>query len=407
MHTKPFFISMDLVNNAWKEVKSNSGSNGVDNVTLSNYEDNLEKNLYKLWNRMSSGSYFPQPIRSVSIPKKQGGTRVLGIPTVEDRIAQTVVKIIMEKQLEPYFYEDSYGYRPNKSALDAISVTRERCWKWDWVVEYDIRGLFDNINHELLMKAVKKHISEKWIESPMQMPNGTLTKRATGVPQGGVISPILSNLFLHYVLDHWLARHYPETPWCRYSDDGILHCNTEQKAKQMLELIKQRFAECGLNLHPDKTKIVYCKDEIRKKKYPTTSFEFLGYCFRSRKARNHKEKRNFAGFNPAISKSAKKSIYAEIRSWKIIRRAGSSLQDIANNINPILRGWIEYYGKYYVSELYKVFSHLNRILIKWLMRKYLKLSKHKTRAHKFMIKLTEASSSMFMHWQIGIKGTFA
>lgn len=242
MHTKPFIISIDLVNQAWREVKSNSGSCGIDRITLSKYESNLENNLYKLWNRMSSGSYFPKLIRSVSIPKKQLGERILGIPTVEDRIAQTVVKLILEKQIETYFHEDSYGYRPNKSALGAISVTRKRCWKWDWVVEYDIQGLFDNINHELLMKKVKKHSSQKWvilyierwIKAPMQMTDGTLMKRTKGVPQDGVISPILSNLFLHYVLDHWLVRNYPKVAWCCYSDDGILHCSTEQEAKKML-----------------------------------------------------------------------------------------------------------------------------------------------------------------------------
>ena len=415
MHTKSFTIPIDSMINAWKEVKSNSGSCGVDGVTLATYETNLKKNLYKLWNRMSSGSYFPQAMKIVPIPKKQGGERILGIPTVEDRIAQTVVKMVFEKQVEPIFYEDSYGYRPNKSALGAISVTRKRCWKWDWVLEYDIKGLFDNIDHNLLMRAVKLHTKEKWVIlyvqrwliAPYEGSHGMLSKCDKGVPQGGVISPLLANLFLHYVLDHWLNKNYPKTPWCRYSDDGLLHCRTKQEAVKLLADIKQRFAECKLTLHPDKTRIIYCKDEIRNGSYQNTSFDFLGYCFRSRRARNHSESRNFSGFNPAISKSAKKGICTKIRSWKIIRKTGSNLQEIANKINPILRGWVGYYGRYYASELNRVFSHLNKILVRWLMRKYSKLRKHKIKAWMFMAKLAKEQPHLFVHWKLGIVGAFA
>lgn len=400
---------------AWKEVRSNAGSSGIDGVTISMYEENLENNLYKLWNRMSSGSYFPKAVKAVAIPKKQGGERILGIPTVEDRIAQTVVKLVFEKEVDKHFYEDSYGYRPNKSALDAISITRQRCWKWDFVIEYDVKGLFDNIDHQLLMKAVQKHTDSKWIllyirrwlECPIKNTDGLLYARSTGVPQGGTISPLLANLFMHYVLDVWFSKHYKNTPWCRYSDDGLVHCKTEAQAEELLTAITKRFAECKLTLHPKKTRIVYCKDSKRQDDYPNTSFEFLGYCFRSRRVRSKYESKCFSGFNPAVSKTSMKAIYQEIRSWKIIRRTGSKLQDIAHNINPIIRGWLEYYGRYYVTELYRAFSHLNRILIKWFMRKYSRLRKHKTKAVEALTRIVKQEQNLFVHWKAGVLGVYA
>ncbi len=414
-NTKPFNIPIDLMDRAWRAVKFNAGSCGVDGITLSMYEANLGKNLYKLWNRMTSGSYFPKAVKAVSIPKKQGGERVLGIPSVEDRVAQTVVKLVFEEKVEPYFYKDSYGYRPNKSALDAISVTRQRCWKWDWVIEYDIKWLFDNIDHNLLMKAVKRHTSEKWIllyiarwlEAPIRRLDGTLEERSKGVPQGGVISPLLANLFLHYVLDVWISKNYQGILWCRYSDDGLIHCETEHGARDLLSAVSERFTECGLTLHPDKTRIVYCKDDRRKYEYPNNSFELLGYCFRSRRVRSKYEDKCFSGFNLAVSKSAMEAIYQEISSWKIIRRTSSTLQEIANKINPVLRGWLEYYGRYYVTELYRAFSHFNRVLIKWFMRKYSRLRKRKIRAAETLAKTAKEQNNLFVHWRVGIVGVFA
>ena len=290
MKTKSFIISKWQVLKAYELVKANAGAAGVDQQSLSEFERNLKSNLYKLWNRLSSGSYFPPPVKAVAIPKKAGGERILGIPTVSDRIAQMVVKLEFEPQVEPLFLPDSYGYRPNKSALDAIGVTRQRCWRQDWVLEFDIKGLFDNIPHELLLKAVHKHTDspwvrlyiKRWLTAPMQMPNGERVARGLGTPQGGVISPILSNLFLHYVFDKWLQKHYPKTQWCRYADDGLVHCHCEAEAKHMLKVLKQRFQDCGLELHPVKTKIVYCKDGKRKGQYENTSFDFLGYTFRRR-----------------------------------------------------------------------------------------------------------------------------
>src|SRR5579862_46719 len=237
---KPFNIDKRLVYEAYKAVKSNRGAAGVDEQTIEQFEADLKSNLYKIWNRMSSGSYFPPPVRAVSIPKKSGGQRILGVPTVADRVAQMVVKQRIEPDLDPIFLANSYGYRPRKSALDAVGVTRERCWKYDWVLEFDIKGLFDNINHDLLMKAVRKHTDNKWIllyierwlKAPMQLPDGTFQEKTKGLMQGGVVSPVLSNLFLHYVFDIWMTKQYPNFLWCRYADDGLVHCKTGHEAKE-------------------------------------------------------------------------------------------------------------------------------------------------------------------------------
>ena len=282
---KSFEISKDVVLEAWKRIKANKGAAGVDSELISDFEENHKDNLYKIWNRMSSGSYSPPSFKTVAIPKKAGGERILGIPTVSDRVAQMVAKIYFEPLVEPYFHEDSYGYRPEKSAIQAVAVTRKRCWRYNWLLEFDIKGLFDNIEHDLLMKAVKHHTRNKWIffyierwlKTPFQQNDGTLVERTKGTPQGGVISPMLANLFLHYVFDKWMERNYPINPFCRYADDGITHCRTEAEAQLLLKALDARFKECGLELHPDKTKIVYCKDDDRRGDYPNISFDFLSY----------------------------------------------------------------------------------------------------------------------------------
>ncbi|WP_213155405.1 group II intron reverse transcriptase/maturase, partial [Neochlamydia sp. AcF65] len=335
--TKPFIISKILVMEAYKLVKANAGAAGIDQQTLEDFDRNLKSNLYKIWNRMSSGSYFPPPVKAVAIPKKSGGERILGIPTVSDRIAQMIVKLMFEPTVEPHFHQNSYGYRPNKSALDAVGITRQRCWKYDWVLEFDIKGLFDNIDHDLLMKAVRKHTDnkwvilyiERWLKAPLQLKDGILVTRNAGVPQGGVISPVLANLFLHYVFDTWMTRKYPSMPWCRYSDDGLIHCNTEQEAQHLLTNLKKRFEECSLMLHPDKTKIIYCKDGSRKGKYKETKFDFLGYTFRPRLVKNSKRNNIFISFTPAVSQAALKSMKATIRQWNIRNRTDLELGDIA------------------------------------------------------------------------------
>jgi RNA-directed DNA polymerase len=303
---KPFHIEKKRVCEAYKAVRSNRGAAGVDGQTLEQFDEDLGGNLYKTWNRMSSGSYFPPPVRAVSIPKKNGsGERVLGVPTVGDRIAQMVVKQLIEADLDPIFLPDSYGYRPRKSALDAVGITRQRCWKYDWVLEFDIRGLFDNLPHDLLLKAVRKHVKcewallyiERWLTAPM-VKDGMTIERTRGTPQGGVISPILSNLFLHYAFDLWMGRTHPDIPWCRYADDGLVHCRTEQGAQVLMADLQARLAACGLEMHPTKTKIVYCKDSNRKGNYPNVSFDFLGYCFRPRRAENARTKQVFLQLSP-------------------------------------------------------------------------------------------------------------
>ena len=308
---KPFHIDKRLVYEAYKAVKSNRGAAGVDEQTIEQFEADLSGNLYRIWNRMSSGSYFPPPVRAVSIPKKSGGERILGVPTVADRVAQMVVKQVIEPILDSIFVADSYGYRPNKSALDAVGVTRERCWRYDWVLEFDIRGLFDNIDHDLLLRAVRKHVTckwvllyiERWLKAPMVQEDGTTVGRSRGTPQGGVVSPILANLFMHYTFDVWMVRTHPGLPWCRYADDGLVHCRNQQEAQALKSVLQARLAESRLELHPTKTKIVYCRDGKRKGKYPNVKFDFLGFCFGPRLVQNFRDKTLFGSFNPAVSPS--------------------------------------------------------------------------------------------------------
>jgi RNA-directed DNA polymerase len=406
--TKAFTIPKQQVVDAYKLVKANAGSAGIDQQSLSDFEINLKDNLYKIWNRLSSGCYFPPPVMAVEIPKKSGGKRLLGIPTVSDRIAQMVVKLSFEPKVEPHFLNDSYGYRPNKSALDAVGITRERCWKYDWVLEFDIKGLFDNISHDLLMKAVRKHTQEKWLimyierwlTAPMVMPDGSTVERKKGTPQGGVISPVLSNLFLHYVLDKWLQINYPRIPWCRYADDGLLHCETRAEAFAMLEKVAERFMECGLEMHPDKTKIIYCKDSKRKGNYEITRFDFLGYTFTRRMVRTHSGAL-FLGFTPVVSKNAIKAMRDKVRKWKIPYKTSVSLEDIAIMCNPTLRGWLNYYGKYSPSYLEPVWNQFNMKLTKWAQHKYKKIDGKKTKAALMIQSIIQKKPTLFHHWKLG------
>jgi RNA-directed DNA polymerase len=261
---KPFEISKQAVLSAWHSVRSNHGAHGIDGQTIAEFEKGLKNNLYKLWNRLSSGSYFPPAVRGVQIPKRNGKMRLLGIPTVTDRVAQTVVRDHFEKLVDPHFHPDSYAYRSGKSAIDAIRITRVRCWRYNWVLEFDIKNAFDNIDHELMLKAVRHHTTckwtrlyiERWLRAPMEKGNGYAEKRDRGTPQGGVVSPLLFNLYLHYAFDNWMKRHYPRIPFVRYADDGLLHCCSEAEAKYMQKVIGERLRSCGLELHPDKTKII-------------------------------------------------------------------------------------------------------------------------------------------------------
>ena len=412
---KPFRIDKKLVYEAYKAVKSNAGAAGVDKETIEQFEADLQNNLYKLWNRMSSGSYFPPPVRAVSIPKKSGGQRILGVPTVADRVAQMVVKQVIEPDLEPVFLADSYGYRPRKSALDAIGVTRKRCWKYDWVLEFDIKGLFDNIDHTLMLRAIRKHVTckwallyiERWLTAPMQQEDGTRTDRTCGTPQGGVISPILSNLFMHYTFDLWMSRTHPDLPWCRYADDGLVHCRNEQEAQTLKVELQARLTECRLELHPTKTRIVYCRDGRRRGKYPNVSFDFLGYCFRPRRVQNPRDNTLFCGFTPAVSVSAMKAMRTTVRELGLRHRTELSLADIARRINPLLRGWIAYYGRYTPSALYPMLRYVNLMLRAWVMRKFKRFAAKTIRAGRYLERMAREHANLFVHWQMGLTGVFA
>jgi len=404
---KPFGISKQEVWKAYLKVKANKGACGVDEESISDFEKDLKNNLYKLWNRMASGSYFPTPTRTVKIPKDNGGTRVLGIPTVTDRIAQMVVKTKLEPRLEPYFHSSSYGYRPGKSALEAVGKAREKCWRYDWVLDMDIEGCFDNIDHSMLMKALAKHTDCKWIllyvkrwlEAPAQLEDGTILGRNKGTPQGGVISPLLANLFLHYAFDMWMRRNYPDIPFERYADDAIVHLKSERQARWIKEAISERLAKCRLKLHPEKTKIVYCKDEDRKGSYPYEKFDFLGYTFKARKSKNRWGK-YFINFSSAVSDKADKHMRQTIRSWRLHLRSDKEIEDLSRMFNPIIRGWVNYYGGYYKSMLYPTFKMLNLILEKWAMRKYKKLKGHRRRARYWLGRIAYQKPELFAQWQL-------
>jgi RNA-directed DNA polymerase len=406
---KPFNISKRVVFEAYRRVKANKGAAGVDKESIADFEVDLKDNLYKIWNRMSSGSYFPPPVRSVEIDKKGGGQRRLGVPTVSDRIAQMVAKIYFEPEVEPYFHPDSYGYRPDKSALDAVGVARQRCWQYDWVLDLDIKGFFDNISHKLLMRAVRKHTQfkwlllyiERWLKAPMQLADGTLISRDKGSPQGSVISPLLSNLFLHYAFDEWMRRNHKNIPFERYADDILVHCKSESQAKWIKATIENRFAECHLELHPEKTKIIYCKDQTRRGQCPNKKLDFLGYTFRARTAVD-RYGRFFVSFLPAVSDEAAKSMRDEIRSWRIHRNSDKSLKDLAGIINPLIQGWINYYGRFYKSALYPIFNQLNRSLQRWAMRKYKKLRGRKRRATHWLGRIAKQMRCLFAHWRLGV-----
>jgi RNA-directed DNA polymerase len=408
--TKPFDISKRLVWQAWRLVRANRGAAGVDEESLGEFERDLKNNLYRLWNRMSSGSYFPSPVREVLIPKKSGGERPLGIPTVTDRVAQMVAKLVLEPQVDPHFHEDSYGYRPGKSAHQAIAVTRTRCWRHGWVLEFDIRGLFDNIDHSLLMKAVRYHTSckwllfyiKRWLAASVEQADGTLRHRTKGTPQGGVISPLLANLFLHYAFDRWMTKRFPRLPFCRYADDGLVHCRTLKQAQFVKHQVAQRFAECGLEIHPKKTRIVYCKGVHRDEKYEHIQFDFLGYTFRPRRSYD-KYGRTFTNFTPAMARSAATALRQEVRSWRLQLKSDKSLEDLSQMYGPKIAGWIAYYTRFYASTFEVVARYINRAIVRWAMRKFKKLRTHKTRATEWVRSVAKQRPHLFAHWRLGYR----
>jgi RNA-directed DNA polymerase len=405
---KPFAIPKQLVWQAWKSVKASGGAAGADGVSVEAFEKDLKNNLYKVWNRMSSGTYFPPPVRAVEIPKASGGTRILGVPTVAGRVAQTVAAMALEPRTEAIFHDDSYGCRPRKGALDAVGRCRERCWARDWVIDLDIRKFFDSVPWDLMVKAVQANVTHeqrwivlyvrRWLAAPVVMPDGTVHARDKGTPQGSCVSPVLANLFMHYAFGTWLEREFPAVEFERYADDAVVHCATERQAREVLAALEQRMAEVGLQLHPDKTRIVYCKDGKRRRRdYAETSFTFLGYTFRARKAPNRDGTSMFTGFLPAVSKDALKRMSEEVRSWRIHLRAATELQDLATWINPIVRGWMTYYGRYYRTALDRLLRRINTYLMRWAQQKYRRLRPFR-KARRWWQDLTARQPHLFTHW---------
>ena len=404
---KPFDIPKREVWEAFQSVKANQGAAGVDGQSIQDFEARLAGNLYKLWNRMSSGSYLPPPVRRVEIPKANGGMRPLGIPTVADRVAQEVVRRYLEPLLEPLFHADSYGYRPRRSAIDAVRTARQRCWRHNWVVDIDIKGFFDNIDHELLLKAVRKHTKcswvllyiERWLKAPAMLEDGQLVLREKGTPQGGVISPLLANLFLHYTFDVWLGQHFRGVPFERYADDIICHCRSERAALALRRVLERRFAACRLVLHPEKTKVVYCKDTNRTDEYSLCRFDFLGFTFRPRRAKWRGDLYG-TSFLPAVSSKALKAIRQTIRGWSFQTRSDKELDDLARMFNPFIRGWINYYSHFYKSELYPTLRRIDVHLIRWVRRKFKRLRQKPKGARHWLARVIESSPTLFAHWSL-------
>ena len=403
---KPFDIPKREVWEAFKRVKANQGAAGVDGQSIADFEANLSGNLYKLWNRLSSGSYFPPPVRRVDIPKADGGTRPLGIPTVADRIAQEVARRYLEPILEPVFHVDSYGYRPGKSAIDAVRTARQRCWRYDWVLDLDVRSYFDSIDWELMLTAVRRHTDcpwvllyiERWLKAPVQMEDGSIVPRTAGTPQGGVISPLLANLLLHYAFDKWMARTYPHIPFERYADDAICHCRSAEEAQALWSALGRRFAACKLVLHPQKTKIVYCKDVHRRGDYPNQSFDFLGYTFRARKT-VWQGRRYVHSFLPAASPKALKAISRTIRRWALHHHSDKALQDLADKYNSYIRGWINYFGHFHREQLRATLLRIDAYLVRWACWKFKRLRGQSRGARDWLARVRRANPTLFPHWR--------
>jgi RNA-directed DNA polymerase len=411
--TRSIPITKMMVWDAYKLVKRNKGSAGIDSQTLEEFEKVRSKELYKLWNRLASGSYFSKPVKRVDIPKGGGKTRPLGIPTVSDRIAQQVIKTYIEPRLDSEFVDNSYGYRPRKSAHQAVKEVQRNVRKYSWVIDLDIQEFFENVNHQLLFKALDVHVSEswakmyirRWLESPIQLADGTLKyPNGKGTPQGGVISPLLSNLFLHYCIDKWLAVHFPRIEMVRYADDMIVHCSTEEQAKNLLVKISTRLYQCGLKVHPEKTKIVYCKKDGRHMTGKSVQFDFLGFSFLPIMTKL-KRGGSFLQYDCKMSRKSKKRILQDLREMELHRKTRSTIQDLAIMLNPKIRGWINYYGKISRNSLKPVFYYFHHRLIKWILNKYKRFKGSKVLAVKWLRRITKDYPNTFYHWALGYQLT--
>jgi len=407
LQDKSHDIPKQLIWDAWLKVRSKGGAAGADGVTIEQFEERLKDNLYRLWNRMSSGSYFPGPVRAVEIPKK-GGTRVLGIPNVIDRVAQTAAAMALEPSVEQVFHDDSYGYRPGRGPEDAVRVCRKRCFKKNWVVDLDVKAFFDSVPWDLMLKAVARHTDQKWVmlyverwlKAPMLMPDGTLAQRVKGTPQGGPISPLIANIFLHYGLDMWMVREFPGVQFERFADDVVVHCVTERQARQVQDAIGRRLADIGLLMHPEKTRIVYCKDSKRRQDYGQVTFTFCGYMFRPREAFDKIRKRSYTGFLPAVAPGKLTDMSRKAAAWRLHRRTNSTLEDLTQEVNPVLRGWLNYFTVFYQSAVIPIGKRMDRHLMRWARRKYKRLARSEKRARAWLKGVRERAPGLFAHWAL-------
>jgi group II intron reverse transcriptase/maturase len=396
-----------LIWDAWLKVKENGGEAGADGVTIERFELRVKDNLYKLWNRMSSGSYFPGPVRAVEIPKK-GGTRILGIPNVIDRVAQTAAAMVLEPNVEKVFHNDSYGYRPGRSPIDAVRVCRQRCSRRDWVVDLDVKAFFDSVPWDLMLEAVARHTDhkwvllyvERWLKAPMLMPDGTLAQRVKGTPQGGPISPMIANVFLHYGFDMWMVREHPTVWFERFADDVVVHCVTERQARMVQDAIGRRLADIGLLMHPDQTRVVYCKDGKRHLDVPLVTFTFCGYMFRPRKAFDRHGKQAFTAFLPAVAPGKLTDMSRKAAAWRLHRRTNSTLDDLAHEVNPVLRGWLNYFTVFYPSAVNPIGERIDGHLMRWARRKYKRLEHSEQRAKAWLKGVRRRAPGLFAHWAL-------
>lgn len=398
--TKSQPITKVMVWQAYKEVKSNAGSGGIDKMGWEHLQKNAGAELYLLWNRLSSGSYFPKAVKQVAIPKKGGGERLLGIPTILDRIAQQVVRKHLERILEPKFHPSSFGYRPNRGCHQAVEQANANSYNHDFAIDLDIKGFFDNIDHGLLMKAIRHYCSDKWVllyverwlKAGIVQKDGIFEPSLFGTPQGGVISPLLANLFLHVVFDKWMDTYHPEKPFERYADDIVVHCKTESQAKFMLRQIKERMESCRLQLHADKSKIVNLRG-YSQAKYPK-GFDFLGFTIRPRAYKTKGTGKVKSIPCICVSQKSRTRIMQKIKGLNLHKRR-KSLEEIAKEINPVIRGIINYYHRFWKDDMRIVWNQLNARLLKWV--KWEK-DLYKLASVRYLKTKYREKPDLFAHW---------